>query len=362
MADDDEFDFADAFREFHPSAERSLVEARNAALIKLSTEARKSVAKIVGLTRITYDVPLADGDETGEWLQATIREKEAGFSLIRDREDARIMSAIVLDSILQAGNYDRVATLLMAAMFAGQRRAPGDGKLEIAARDIFVASARSRGMMFNPRVSKSQWRETAKTTASVETTFDGATVKTAIEAVATEAKAAEARAIEKFNKVLDQLTAENVRLAEEVDLLWWHLGGWSYMLERPLDTIEATSLPFVIGSDVAQMVNSLPGPHGALGIVRKALGASADDRQTIEATLKAVEPDDRAKLLVDARDKDVIASLNYGLALLDDVTMADSFEKTFQKRTALSSGAEMTRFDIAAQAYFERLFINGAWL
>lgn len=362
MPDDDAFDFADAFREFLPTAERSLVEARVAALTKLSTEARKSVEKIVGLTRIAYEIPLADGDGAGEWLQATIREKEAGFSLVRDREDAKIMSAIVLDSILQAGNYDRVATLLMAATFAGQRRAPGDGKLEITAREIFSDSARDRGLAFNTQLSKSQWRETAKATASIETTFDGSTVKTAIEAVAAEAKAAEARAIEKFNKALDQLSAENVRLAEEVDLLWWHLGGWSHILKRSLESIEATSLPFVIGSDVAQMVNNLPGPHGALGIIKKALGASANDRQTIEATLKAVEPDDRAKLLVGARDKDVIASLNHGLALLDDETTANSFAKTFRKHTAISPGAEMTRFELAAQAYFERLFINRRWL
>lgn len=362
MADDDAFDFADAFREFQPSAERSVVEARDAALTKLSTQARKSLEKIVGLTHIAYNIPLAAGDETGEWLQTTIREKEAGFSLSRDREDARIMSAIVLDSILQAGTYDRVATLLLAATFAGQRRAPGDGKLEIAARDIFSGSARNRGLKFNIRVSGSQWRETTKATASVAITFDAVTVKAAIEAVAAEAKAIEARAVDKFNAALNTLTAENVRLAEEVDLLWWHLGGWSHILKRPLASIGATSLPFVIGSDVAQMVNELPGPHGALAIVRKALGPSADDRQTIETTLKAVESEDRAKLLVGARDKDVIASLTHGLALLDDEATADSFEKTFQKRTALSSGAELTRFEIAAQAYFERLFINGRWL
>lgn len=362
MADDDAFDFADAFREFQPTAERSLVEARVAALAKLSTEARKTVDNIVGLTRIAYGIPLADSDQTGEWLQATIREKEAGFSLSRDREDARIMSAIVLDSILEAGNYQRVATLLLAATFAGQRRAPGDGKLEIAARDIFSDSARTRGLKFSSRISKSRWRETSKATASIATTFDATTVKTAIEAVAAEAKAAEARAIEKFNTALKELTTENVRLAEEVDLLWWHLGGRSYILGRPLDAIEPTSLPFVIGSDVAEMVNNLPGPHGALGIIRKALGASADETQTIEATLKAVEPDDRVKLLDGARDKDMIASLNYGLALLDDEATADSFTKTFEKRTAIASNTELTQFDIAAQAYFERLFIKGGWL
>lgn len=272
------------------------------------------------------------------------------------------MSTIVLDSVLQAGNFSRVATLLLMATFAGQRRAPGDGKLEITARDIFSDSARDRGMKFNSRISKSQWRATNKATESVETTFDAATVKAAVEAVAAEAKAAEARAIDRFNTALGQLTAENVRLAEEVDLLWWHLGGWSLILDRPLESIEATSLPFVIGSDVAQMVNSLPGPHGALGIVRMALGASADDRQSIEDTLKAVDSDDRTKLLIDVRDKDVVASLNHGLALLDDEATAASFAKTFEMRTALSSGAEMTRFEIATQAYFERLFINGQWL
>lgn len=362
MADDDAFDFADTFRDFQPTAERSLVEARVVALAKLSTEARQSVEKIVGLTHIAYGIPLTEGEETGEWLQATIREKEAGFSLSRDREDARIMSAIVLDSILQAGNCDRVATLLLAATSVGQRRAPGTGKLELAARDTFSDSARNRGLKFSTRVSKSQWRDTSKAMAGFAATFDATTVKTALDAVVAEAKAAEERAIEKFNVTLNQLTAENVRLAEEVDLLWWHLGGWSYILKRPLDSIEAASLPFVIGSDVAQMVNNLPGPHGALGIIRKALGTSADEKQTIEATLKAVEPDDRTKLLVGARNKDVIASLNYGLALLDDETTADSFSRIFPKRTALSSESELTRFEIASQAYFERLLIKSGWL
>ncbi len=362
MAEDDAFDFADAFREFHPSAERSLVEARVAALTKLSTEARESVGKIIGLTKIAYDIPPTDGDDSGEWLQATIREKEAGFSLTRDREDAKIMGAIVLDSILQAGNFERVATLLMAASFAGQRHAPGDGKLELFARDVFLESARKRGLKFNARVSKGRWRETTKAISSIAPTFDAATVQVAIETVATEAKAAETRAIDKFNAALEQLTAENVRLAEEVDLLWWHLGGWSYILESRLDSIEAKSLPFVIGSDVAQMVNSIPGPHGALGIIRKALGASANDKQTVEATLKSVEPDDRAKLLVETKGKDVVASLNHGLVLLDDEATAGSFARTFKKHTAVSSDAELTRFEIAAQAYFERLFIKSGWL
>ncbi|WP_018632654.1 GTPase-associated system all-helical protein GASH [Neomegalonema perideroedes] len=362
MADDDAFDFADAFRDFQPTAERSLVEARVAALAKLSTEARNSVEKIVGLTHIAYGIPLSEGEETGEWLQATIREKEAGFSLSRDREDARIMSAIVLESTLQAGNRDHVATLLLAATFADQRRAPGTGKLELAARDIFSDSARNRGLKFSTRISKSQWRDTSKAIAGFAATFDATTVKTALDAVVAEAKAAEERAIEKFNVTLNQLTVENVRLAEEVDLLWWHLGGWSYILKRPLDSIEAASLPFVIGSDVAQMVNDLPGPHGALGIIRRALGTSADERQTIAATLRAVEPGDRFKLLDGARDKDVIASLHYGLGLLDDEATATSFTKTFHKRTALTPDTKLTRFEIAAQAYFERLFIKGRWL
>lgn len=362
MAHDETFDFADAFREFVPTAERSLVEVRAETLAKLSKEAQQAEDKIVGLAHLAFDIPLADDDQTGDWLQATIREKEAGFSLNRDHNDARIMSAIVLDSILRVGDYQPAATLLLAASFSGRRRAPGEGELEIAARDIFSNSARTRGLKFDTRIAKVQWRETSKVTASIETNFDASTVKTAIETVATEAKAAEARAIQKFNMVLEQLTSENVRLAEEVDLLWWHLGGSSFILGRSLDTVEATSLPFVIGTDVAEMVNSLPGPHGALGIIKRALGASADELQTIGATLEAVEPSDRGKLLSGARDKDTIASLHYGLAALDDEATADSFPKMLKMRTAIAADIELSRFEIAAQAYFERLFIKRGWL
>lgn len=360
MAGEETFNFAEAYRMLQPAAERSVFEARAAALAKISTQGRGSVAKIVAIARITFGVPLPSDDESAEWLQAIVRERDASFSLAMDREEARIICAVVLQSVLQAG-FDRVATLILAAGFANLRTAPCKADLERVARDIFLASSRRRGVEFKSQLATGQWRDTSKATAAMVATFDGATTRNAIEAIAAEAKASQSRLVERFNSTLEALRTENIRLAEEVDLLWWHLGGWSYILERPLSSVDAAALPYIIGSDVAEMVNEIPGPHGALAIIAKALGTSAEAKQTIEMTLRAVNPDDRAKLLTRTREANAVAALNYGLAMLDDEAVAGSFTMTFERRTAIAPNAEVTRYQIAAQAYFERMFVKGRW-
>jgi hypothetical protein len=54
--------------------------------------------------------------------------------------------------------------------------------------------------------------------------------------------------------------------------------------------------------------------------------------------------------------------LNAGLRLYDDDSIAASLPAIFAKRTGVSIDTELTRFQIAVQAFYERMLIKAGWI
>lgn len=360
MSGNDKFEFAEAYRKLQPGMDRSIIGFREAAHRKVRKDLPSNPDRIVDLARLAFDIPLSGG-RTSVWLEEIVKEKDAHFSLEHDRNEARIVATILLADMIASG-FPGTPALVLAGSFAGRRQTVDQEAIVMAARSALAGMSRTRRLGFRTQIAAARWQDIGKTVLAAKA-GDAATIHTALEAIAAEAKASEVRMVEKFNSALSALTNENRRLAEEVDLLWWCMGRWSYLLDRPLSEIDGRALPFVIGTDVAAMINVLPGPHGALGIIRDALGAEADTRQTIKDTFEAVQAADRAALLRDLKSQpDPIALLNAGLRLYDDDAIAASIPALFAKHGGLSIETELTRFEIAVQAFYERMLIKSGWI
>lgn len=354
------FEFSEAYRKLQPGADRATLAAREAAHGKLRPVLPKSPEKIVDLAFLAFDIPLPSGRSL-EWLESVVREKDPHFSLKIDGQEARIVATLLLADIIASGFPDTPA-LVLAGSFAGRRPTVDDDRIVLEARKALAGMGRARGMSFGSRIGAAAWRDVSKSVANAKS-GDPTAIHSALEAIATEAKTSEGRLVERFNAALQDLTRENLRLAEEVDLLWWHIGRTSYLLDKPLSEIDEKALPVVVGTDVAAMINVLPGPHGALGIIRQALGDHADARQTIKAAFDAISSSDRANLLKDANpDPAPIATLNAGLRLHDDEAIAASVSAIFEKRTGVSIDLELSRYEIAVQAFYERMLIKSGWV
>lgn len=354
------FEFSASYRRLQPAAERSVIAAREAAHKKLRAEVPRSEAKIVDLALLAFGIPIGGG-RSPDWLESVVKEKDQHFSLEMDGHEARIIATVLLADMVSSG-YPGTPALVIACSFAGRRQTVDDDRIVVEARKSLAALGRARGFSFKSKIATPAWRDVGKTVNAAKA-GDAIAVHAAIDAVAAEAKTSEARLTSKFNETLEDITRENRRLAEEVDLLWWHMGRTSYLLERPLSDIEENALPIVVGTDVAAMINVLPGPHGALGVIRQALGDQADARQTVKAAFDAISSTDRAKLLRDVTPDPVpVATLNVGLRLHDDETIAASIPTIFEKRTGVSIKTELSRYEIAVQAFYERMLIKSGWV
>lgn len=352
------FDFAGAYRKLQVSADRKDVIAREAAHKKVRKDLPNSASRIVDLALLAFDIPR--GDRSLTWLEAIVKEKDPHFSLEIDAHEARIIATLLLADMVSSG-LPGTPALVMSGCLAGRRRMVDDDQVVLAARNSLASMGRTRGLAFSTKLSAPRWSDVSKAIAEAQPT-NPATITEALKVIAEEAKAAEVRLVEKFNRALGDLTKENRRLAEEVDLLWWRMGRWSYLLDRPLSDIAEPALPFVVGTDVAAMINVLPGPHGALGVIRDALGPDADAKQTIKATIEAIPAPDRERLLTDVTANLVsVTPLNAALRLYDDDSIAASVPVVFEKRNGVSIETGLTRFEIAAQAFYERVLIKSGW-
>jgi hypothetical protein len=357
---DSAFDFENNYRKLQASADRKIITARGFAHRKAQKELSKDRDKIVDVALLAFDIP-ATGDRAPTWLETIVNEKDPHFSLERDRNEARIIATILLAEMIHDG-YQGTPALVMTGSLGGRRQTPDQEAIVFAARSLLASLGRNRGLPFNARLARPAWRDVSKALTAAKA-GDATSLHAAIEAVANEAKDVETRLIETFNKTLNQLTTENRRLAEEVDLLWWRMSRWSYLLDRRLSEIDERALPFVAGTDVATMINVLPGPHGALGVIRDILGTAADERQTLKSTFETIPAADRASLLKDVKpDVQPIASLSAGLQLYEDDSIAASLPAIFRKKTGVSIDTEMTRYQIAVQAFYERMLIKSGWI
>lgn len=357
MAD---FNFIDAYRDMQPTASREVIAAREAAYLSILKEAPKTSVRLAELTRVYFGLAIHDEDGFDAWFGKAIRQKDKFISLQRDKEEVSRIAALALMGGIRSG-WAFTPALVLAASFLGKRPTPDGGRVLDEANRSLAEAARNRTLTFSARVPNPKFAISSQL-ATIATNADPSAVKAALETVGSEVKSALTSTVTGVNEAFEDLVKENRRLAEEVDLLWWHLGQWSYVLDRPLADVDPAALPFVIGNDVASMVSVLPGPHGALGIIRRALAGTELESQKVSDTLRSLQSADRALVLKQSRAgaKD-IAVLSCGLQLIEDEPSA-SQAAAFKRATSIAFDTKLTRYEIARQAYYERLFIKHGWL
>ncbi|QND23747.1 hypothetical protein HB774_30140 (plasmid) [Rhizobium leguminosarum bv. viciae] len=355
------FDFSERYRNMQPTAERSIVEAREIAHKTIVVEAPKSVTKIVDLTRVAFSLPVPPERDFDGWFGKAVKKGDKHFSLQIDKEEAARIATLALSSLVSSGYYG-VAALVIAASVAGRRESPGNNEIVQQARTGLAEAPRRRGVAFSATVTTPQVKDISALFAAVVSSGDPQTIKSAIEGVHADARSVSAALVSSVNQTLQTLTNENRRLAEEVDLLWWHLGGHSFLLDVPFSSLPEEAVPMVIGADVAAMVTALPGPYGAYGIIRKALGATADHEQSIVETVGNLPTESRSDFLGNKPFEADDLAILHGAVKAAGSEEVVSLGPRFEKITAINAETKFTRYELALQAYHERLFIKHGWL
>jgi hypothetical protein len=183
-------------------------------------------------------------------------------------------------------------------------------------------------------------------------------VKGAIEAAARASENAVTTLAAGVEASLSSARGDVVRLAEEVDMLWWHLGDWHELLEKPRSGALAATKMLASGIELGAFVRQLPGPYGAYGILRRISGAASDDNTTLRGVVGSLCQDDARKLSKNIPSSS--KSLFPVHAAIQSVAErgAAGCESEFVKAVPDVVDIEMSFFDLGIQAYRERALIN----
>lgn len=350
-----EFDFVNEYRALQPLAERDVVAARNKSFDKARAEAN---GKQLDLARLAYRLPL--DQEGSDWFDALVKTDDNTFSLQHDGEEAARLATLVLRARLREG-MQITPVILHAAGFAGKRPTVDKGTLSEESQRAIEKLVRRRG-----QVDKKVEIVAPKAVALTELIkkYDAedaeATGTKVFSELLKDYSAQIKGVVASTNAALAELTEERRRLANEIDLLWWHLGGRSFLLDTPINAFPIAVKALVVGMDVAAMVQSLPGPYGSYGVIEKALGNEAGEKFKLSDAVRALTSE-HAPLATEIGADYGIAPVH--AAALEMLTGEQAVSPTaFKRKSGLSFDVRITAFELAVQAYHERLLYRHGWL
>lgn len=345
-----DIDFASAYRSLVPDADRDLVNARKlnfTALQKQITEPKR----VLDLCRIA----LQGGEHrsgVAEWFSKTIKRKDPQFSLEHDKAEAARIASLLLRSRMTA-NDDFVALAVLVASRDGQRDFVDDALLLAARQQLVRTAERARRIVLNiptpplPRDLNSQLAGVAS--------GDPNKIRSAIAAVDADL----GRMMGFGGQLVSALATQQVtvaRLAEELDMLWWHIGGWSELLSRPWSDLAHTTLPLVAGFDLGDLARTVAGPAGIEGILFRLLADDAHAEVDLVAAVSQIDKPTAGHLLngLEIEFPDLLpVHTAVRLATVDPPNLASNFADS----TGIND-VSLGRWRMAVHSYRERALMR----
>jgi hypothetical protein len=289
-----QFDFIQSYRDLDPDASRDIIDARQKSHDKIQGTV-KTLARVYDLCKIAF---LLEAPSEAEWFEKPIRDLDPHFLLKKDKAEAGRLAALLLrERLTWTSGISNIAVLTTS--FCGRRHSADADALTTEANDALSTAVRlHRTLQGGKQIVAPKFKSAATEIANVAALnpVPGETVKLAIDAVAASTEAAAKWLAEATEASQASARADIVRLAEEVDMLWWHIGDWHELLEKPRSAADRETKILASGIELGTLVRQVPGPHGAYGLLRRIAASDADGKTSLRAAVTAVSQVDAGKL------------------------------------------------------------------
>ncbi|SDF29968.1 hypothetical protein SAMN05216337_105056 [Bradyrhizobium brasilense] len=345
-----EFNFIEAYKGLQPTAERGLIEARDKAFTEIV--GKVNMPQVVDLCRLAFHLPYRAENYDG-WFQQPMNGPDPQFFVAHDAAEAGRIATLILRHFVSR-NSSNVALAVLAASYAGKRQAFDHGELSTTSRDLVTASSRKGGMTApSAEIALKEAGDLAKQNAEMTATFDAAKVGAFVGASVNDLRGGSEAAVKALNAAYQALRKDNLRLAEETNMLWWHVGDWSNILDVPRSSLPKKSVGLVSGIDLGAMVTVSPGPYGAYGILKQAIGADGDKPASLTDAVDGLTPEQIGRLaLPKAPDAyPVLTALRLAAA-------GGDWKTQFAAVVRDAGDIKLTGLELATQAYRERVSIS----
>jgi hypothetical protein len=356
------FTFADTYRAAGLSPGPDIIRLRQEPFDKL----RKSIkpSNVVDLTRLYFGLPAPDA---ATWLRDAFAEADPSFTLVDNQREVSVLAVCLLSVALEDGHASAGLAPIVAAAAGNRTPVVRPEFVEEARQRLHerAVDARRRASADPRQITPFAKADSKVPAAAAALAQAGDFAKTAeiFKLVSEESSQARKTLADQFHQVLVPLIAEVTYLREELDMLWWYVGGWSLVLERPFTELEPALAAAMAGLDLASLTKGDVGPVAAPAILSRLISASrkTDSRKVaIRDAVDGFGGNAFERLDLDGerlkRVPDVCPVLTAFLKA-HEIGKSPTWHQPFAKVSHMKATATFHPLELAMQVYREALLI-----
>jgi len=354
-----EHNFADRYKAAALSPTPEIVDLRKEAVDKILTDIDAS--KVTDLVRLYYGLDVG-GDP--EWFRDAFIASDSSFSMIDNAREAAVLSGCILEAGIRNGNVLAALAVLTASVGSTRKPVVSDG-LGVFARDALMEiSKKERSVdIINPKIIK--YPTKSKVPAQIETFLAAPSLPEAGEVMVQineEWHTAAKTLTSSVFKVVTSLSEQSEGLREEVDMLWWHIGGSSRLIDRSFEELDLGLASALAGMDLADLSRTYAGPVAAPAMLHRTLanGRKKLTDVTIIDAVNALKSDDAAKLELSDAVKSIPDICPVSLAYQKALEIGDpsAWQISFTKASGIDASVAFPPLDFALQVFRERSLLS----
>jgi hypothetical protein len=351
---------ADSYRAAGLSPGPELLRLRQEPFEKLRAAVVAQTA--VDLTRLYFGLSLPSGTD---WFRDTFAENDPSFSMYDNQREAAVLAAGLLGAAITDGKiYAALAPLTCGG--AGWREPVVHPELLDEARRAITAKAvKDRGRVpWNAQIIKLPVNSKVPTaSAALGAQPDWPKTVALFNLVSDEAYSAVKNLVTETRSMTEMLADQIADLREEVDMLWWYVGGWSRVLNRPFCDLAQALTAAMAGLDMADLSHTLVGPAAAPAILERVIFSGRKTKAakvTIKDAVDAFPQDafNRLGLEESLHTLPDICPVLSAFAKAQAIGNGTAWHASFAKESKLEAAAALEPLALAVQVYRERLLLS----
>lgn len=351
-----QFTFADRYSEagLSPTAEKVLLRQKPVENIVENIEKQQ----IMDLANFYYGC-------TGlnlNWFRDAFAEEDASFSLINNEREARVLSALVLDALIQEKNSKAILAVSIGS-FRGQRPPLQSAWLTFEAEAAFLSnSVNFRKYTSVPdKVTPTVNQKLPEELKAVAETPDLITLAALLTKVREEARASTQTTSKQVAVALAACNRQLSLMHEESQMLWWLTGGSSKTLSRNFNSFTPAQAAFIGAFDLGLLTTYSPlGPVAIPAMLEKIMSMAQKTRNTTPSEVKlhtlidSFKPEDIEKFDIPNTLPPFLSPLSAAITLVKTAGV-NMWHSRFTQITGLDASLSLPPVVMAEQLYREHL-------
>ncbi len=350
--------FADQYKMAGLNPSSQVVQVRQDAFEKLLPS--MDAARIVDLTRLYFGFPLPAG---ADWFRDGFADSDKSFSLVDNAREAAFLAYFLLSGALDDGKM--LAGLAPLAAEAKTRSPIICAGFLVEAREKlaqFAIDSRKRTLPNATAVKLPAKNNIVGAADRLTQAPDWANAAELFKSIANTSAEGLTELARQVQSSIAPLIAELNELREEADMLWWYVGGWTRVLDRPFSEFTPALIAVLAGFDLASLVRTTLGPVSAPAILHKLIHnvVSEASEVTIQDAVDAIAHESIARLQLHGPLKTVpdLCPVLTAFRKAEEIGPSPSWQAYFQKTSLIDPKALFSPLDLAVQVYRESLLMK----